>query len=370
MNKNIFLLICFLCTVQLICGQGKPNLYTNDLMYYSIREKAYKNDVDSIRFVISYPFNSNNPTIVLLQGSGNYPIFSYNPIDSTKYLMLPPYYLEQYKSSYNFVYISKPYTLISVPFSTNQVLFDTTFPNYVQFSKMDFLDYYVSQTHQVVAFLKRELLEKQAPIYLIGISQGGRIAIKYSSRYPKEVNKLVLYSSGIMDRSYEKILELRQIDDCNRESDSVRQQQIFDVYHNLSNQRKYVDQSNLNNNNQLRSNISLSHNLFSIYNDFSFHEEMLSNYLLKLDLPILMVYGTLDMKARDNDIIPFFFIQKNKSNLTILPKLNCNHFFEEIQFDKSLNKEIKVFKGYEVYNDILLWLEGNSIGTAINQIKE
>jgi len=75
---------------------------------FSIKDKKY-HEVDSIRFLVSSPINPQNPTIIFLQGSGNYPLIAYMA-DSINFQTIPPFRIDEYKGKYNFVCISKPAT--------------------------------------------------------------------------------------------------------------------------------------------------------------------------------------------------------------------------------------------------------------------
>lgn len=52
------------------------------------------------------------------------------------------------------------------------------------------LDDYVTFLHEFL--IKKKLLSGNAPIVLVGHSFGGRVAVKYIARYPKDISRLVL----------------------------------------------------------------------------------------------------------------------------------------------------------------------------------
>ena len=351
----VYFLFLFFC-LSTCCQNSKIEFVKySGFDYYSIYDSVYEN-IDSIRFIMSSPVTPYNPTIIFLQGSGNYPLIGYfaNLDTIISFALIPPFNIEEYKNSYNFLCIAKPGTPVCVEWSNDKQLplIDTTYLGYNIFNKMDFLDYYVSQTKQVVGHLKNNILDGDAEIYLMGNSQGGRVATKYVYENPKEIDRLILYSSGIVDRHHEEILQWRQLADCGNISDDEAQKNIDEIYKRYADLRDYVDyfrdnpEANIENVEQ--------HNHFM--NDYTYNFDIPINYLTKIDIPILNVYGMRDLKARDNDMLPLIFTRLNKDNITIMPLPDCNHLFVR----ETINDEGKIEQEYigdSVLVKILQWLQ-------------
>ena len=316
--------------------------------YVSILDTAYE-EMDSIRFVIS-PYKAENPTVIFSAGSGNRPLFFVVDGDTNAYINLP-FSVYEYLKDFNFVYISKPGIPLCAEWTENPPLIDTTFPNVMTFYKMDFLDYYVNQLNQVVDYLKKL---SESPIYLIGGSQGGRVISKYASVYQNKVQKIVPFSSGILDRYYEEILYWRQLSDLKQISQEEAQQNIDEVYKRYLSGRDYYNYFEQNPNAESSFPFQEHHSILTNYS-YNF-EEISLNYLLKIDIPILCVYGTSDIKSIDNDMLPLFFARANKNNLTMLPKLYCDHSFFERKHNPKTGEMEEKYIANEVFKEIFLWL--------------
>lgn len=322
--------------------------------YFSIPDAKYK-EIDSIRFLISKLINPQNPTIIFLQGSGNYPLIAYMS-DTVNFQIIPPFNIQQYVGKYNFVAISKPATPLCREWVNNPPLIDTSFANVVTFAKMDFLDYYVYQTAQVIDYLKSKVLRKDSPIYLIGNSHGGKVAIKYASMYPKNIQKLILYSSGVLDLKVQEIYLWRQLSDENKVSEEEAQKNIDAIYQNYLSLKDYFDYFQKSRD---RSDLKDKMELVNHYNAlaaYSYNFDLSLDYLLKVDMPILCVYGTDDLKCRDNDMLPLYFARANKSNLTMMPMLYCNHLFIQTKIDNKSGEKTEKYIGDEVFSKIEKWL--------------
>lgn len=326
--------------------------------YFSIPEKKYK-EVDSIRFIVSSPINPQNPTIIFLHGSGNYPLISYIS-DTINFHIIPPFSISSYLSKYNFVSISKPATPICRKWIDNPPLIDTSFADVVTFAKMDFLDYYVSQTSQVVDYLRSKVLEKNSQIYLIGNSQGGRVAIRYTFLNPKKIQKLILYSSGILDMRMQEIYSWRQLADAKKVSADEAQKNIDAIYQNYISLKNYYDYFKKSwDRNDLKNKMDLIKH-YNALASYTYNYNISLDDLLKINIPILCVYGTDDLKCRDNDMLPLFFARANKSNLSMLPILNCNHIFIETTIEKETGKKSEKYIGDEVFSKIEKWLSNKN----------
>jgi pimeloyl-ACP methyl ester carboxylesterase len=346
---------CFIINVTFAqnCIEKLPEL---GFQYYAIEEKNYT-AIDSIDFFISTPINPSNPTVLFLQGSGNYSLMVYN--DFGYAVLLPPFDIKSYANRYNFIVISKPATPICKQLTLNEMppLLDTTNAHARIFVKMDNLDYYVSQTYQVMQFLKTNILKKTTPIYLIGNSQGGHVATTFTAQYPDLVQKLVLYSCGIFDRYVEEILEWRLKSDrkeISAEEATEKINRLYIDYQGLKEWKAYFQDAIPN---EKKANFWEDVAAYSRDNSCSFNFDISLDHLLQINIPILAVYGTEDLKARDNELLPLFFIRANKTNLTMMPVNNCNHFFVEKTMDSQTGEIKEEYVGDKVFADIEKWFK-------------
>ncbi|MDL2314964.1 alpha/beta hydrolase [Bacteroidales bacterium OttesenSCG-928-C19] len=351
MKKRIALSILTLSFVLNLSAQTCIDRIQNTgYLYVAIPDTIY-NEVDSIRFVMS-PHNPENPTVIFASGSGNGTLFFTTDEYPDHAFINLPFDIHEYGKDFNFVYISKPGTPLCTAWNPNPPLIDTTYPDIMTFYKMDFLDYYVNQMNQVIDYVNKL---SDSPIYLIGGSQGGHVVAKYASVHKDKVKKIVPYSCGILDRLYEEILEWRKQADLGKVSHEDAQKNIDMLHKRYAGNRKFQSFFKQYPNAEIS---GLPENHYRGMTDCSYNFDDISlNHLLQIDIPILCVYGTDDIKARDNDMLPSFFTRADKENLTMLPKLYCDHFFIERKPNPQTGKVEEKYIGHEVFNEIFQWLK-------------
>ena len=76
---------------------------------------------------------------------------------------------------------------------------------------------------------------------------------------------------------------------------------------------------------------------------------------LALNTPIYLAYGTEDRTSDLCDIVPFFFIEKDKTNLTLKRYLGLEHNFFELSENGRANHKKGHWK--EVMQEFIIWLE-------------
>ena len=68
----------------------------------------------------------------------------------------------------------------------------------------------------------------------------------------------------------------------------------------------------------------------------SFSKPQIKDWL-KITIPTYLAYGTNDITSDLCDLVPIFYIQNAKNNLTYKRYVNLNHNFFEVQEDGSTN---------------------------------
>ncbi|MDR0437625.1 MAG: alpha/beta hydrolase [Bacteroidales bacterium] len=327
--------------------------------YFSIPDKAYP-EVDSIRYIVSKPFNPENPTIFFSQGSGNYAVLEYYDYDdgrSWNYLIIPPFQVTDYVENYNFVVIAKPGTPICKPYTGSPPpLIDTAFGNYPLFTKMNFLDYYVKQLNQVVDIIRKQS-NPDAPFFFIGNSQGGEVVTKFVEKHPQKVQRLVIQACGVLDRSFEGVSEYRRLMDIGQISSEEAQKRIDELYLYYDWLKKYSTNfaSEYDYNPEKTPYTEEQHYHIMTHATYSF--DIILPRLQNIDCPLLFVYGTADIKTRSNDLLPFFFTSWGKNNLTMMPILDANHTFSKMVTDPETGEQKQEYIGQEVFARIVEWFE-------------
>jgi hypothetical protein len=84
----------------------------------------------------------------------------------------------------------------------------------------------------------------------------------------------------------------------------------------------------------------------------SFSESFLDDWLA-LDIPIFLAYGTADITSDLCDLVPLFFIQNGKTNLTQRRYLHLEHNFFETKADGRADYEKPHW--HEVTSGFLKW---------------
>ena len=348
-------------TVETICGQIPcwERVEKAGWTYFSISDKKYS-EVDSIRYIVSKPFNPENPTTFFSQGSGNYPVliyYDYNKDSSWNYVLMPPFHVKDYVENYNFVVIAKPGTPICKLYPEEMPLIDTAFGNYQMFYRHDFLDYYVAQLNQVVDIIRKKS-NKNAPFFFIGNSQGGDVVTKFAEKYPKKVQRLILKATSVLDRTLERVFEYRLLADKLEMSSEEAQERINMVYEHYQWKHDYLAKFT-HKFDSIKSpyNDEVWH--YAVMNDAIWNSEIILPKLQHMNMPILVVYGTADLKSRANDILPHFFTLWDKNNLTMLPIIDADHTFVKTIIDKKTGEKKQEYIGDEVFAKIEKWLSTN-----------
>ncbi len=308
-----------------------------DVFVYTI-----SNSEDTIQYIkIGTDTTTVKPTILFLQGSLPIPlIIDFNDF---KHINIPFQYTDLIKE-FHLIEISMPHT----PVETNQnnlnrqfcFTTDTTNENSFkkEYLKNNYLDNYVSRTNSVIIDLLNKKWVNKQQIHLIGHSQGAKIATAVASQNAN-ISTVSLLGFNAFGRFDENI---------RRERNKLRQNKITgDEYLNNINYH-YEKWEEINKNPNDYESGNLNWTSFSI--DYV-------PFLLKINVPIFVGFGTEDISAENCDLLPIIFIENEKSNLTIKPYIGLEHNFFEIK------------NGYpdyqngahwtEVINDIIVWIKNN-----------
>ncbi len=92
------------------------------------------------------------------------------------------------------------------------------------------------------------------------------------------------------------------------------------------------------------------------YKTWTSFSEPLLPYLLKIEVPLLVGYGTNDITSDYCDLLPLDFARNSKTNLTLKPYLDCDHNFTRVKYDKQ-GKEVSREELWDkVTNDFFTWI--------------
>ena len=89
----------------------------------------------------------------------------------------------------------------------------------------------------------------------------------------------------------------------------------------------------------------------------SLEEPAAIEYLLKLDMPILLITGLADHGSLDNKNIPLDFMSHNKHNLTARFYPGYDHNFFKKAVDEHGNPKEPEFHWNDIFDDVRKWID-------------
>lgn len=330
--------------LQLICLQSFSQIGTvieNKATLFSIEQKR-----DTIDFiVVDTVLNEKKPIFLWCQGSLPVPLFC--EVDGYGYYFIgggiSNFDQKEIVKNYHLVIISMPKTPVLakkenlnssfqyIPNAANQNQFLTS---YVE---ADYLDNYVQRASVVLKFLKKQKWVNNEALVVAGHSQGTKIATKIAVEN-KRVTHLGMFAANPFGRIDQYVREAR----LNAQMGLISWERADSIMND-----NYAFYNEINNEDSIAANPSLI--AWKTFTE-TYYDDWLS-----LDIPIYLAYGTEDRTADLCDIVPLFFIEKNKNNLTLKRYLGLEHNFFELTPDGRTNYE----KGHwnEVMKSFVNWLE-------------
>jgi hypothetical protein len=314
-------------------SQKNDDFYINQTGFSKISILSKK---DTISFLTSsQEVKKPKPTILFLQGSLPLPIIFKDSIGASGTIL--PFSIDNYLAKFNFILIPRyGIPLIgSYEKDTNGFL-DTNGKTPFEYTKNNNLKYRTFQAKTVIDYLYKQKWVQKDSIFVIGHSEGYRVAAKLSENN-KKIAKVVCMSANPFNRIAEYIMKSR-IETLSTVSDSLIQKEIdndVEAFKNIS-----------DNIEEYRGNIEL-------YNRMSYNSVLSYESLLKFPNPILVTYGTEDFGSLHNDLLPFL-LRKKKLTMIVYPDLG--HNYEKKEFDKKGNSIESSYHWDTVFRDIQNWL--------------
>lgn len=282
-----------------------------DVLSYSIHTPS-----DTIEYIkIGTDTTTAKPTILFLQGSLPAPLI-FN-MGSYKHINLP-FDHAALAAEYNIVEISMPKTPVEVATGHLNADYnyvpDTASPG--SFSKAylkgNYLENYVERAELVIADLMTKQWVLKDSLILIGHSQGAKVAavVAVGNRQVACVALLGFNAYGRYDvyvRNERGRLRSGQVSDeeCLADMDSLYQR-----WKDINATPNDAGKGHLN------------------WTTFSINYVP---YLLKIQAPIFIGYGTEDLGAANCDLLPLEFISHGKTNYTLKPYFGMDHNFFELK---------------------------------------
>lgn len=274
------------------------------------------------------------PTILFLQGSLPLPII-FKDKESTNTLI--PFDIKPYTKKFNFVIIArKGIPLIGSYDEDSKGYYTRDRETPILYIQNDNLIYRAFQAKEVVNYLYKQKWVKKDSIYVIGHSEGYRVAAKISENN-KKIAKLVCMSADPFNRITEEINKERY-NYLIMDKDSISQIKISRLINDYKNISKNIE--------MYKSDIEL-------YNWASYNSELTFNSFKKFENPILITYGTNDISSFHNDLLPFL-LKGKKLTVKAFPDLDHNYFKNE--FDKNGKNLENSYHWDDVFKSVVEWL--------------
>ncbi len=249
-----------------------------------------------------------------------------------------PFNADSLAMHFHLAIISKPYVPLIANIKTlgeEYTYKDGTgmFPkNYL---KRNLLDYYVNRNLAVIQFLQNQPWISTKALVVAGHSEGSTIAAKLASVNPK-ITHLIYSGGNPMERIVTVIEQLRAAE---TDSNGYAEEQ-FKTWKTV-----VSDPDNMNN---------LQGDTYKATYEFSMPP---LHYLEKLEIPILVTYGTKDAGAPFNDCLRIEMIRQKKKNFTFRALIGTEHNYFPVKSNGQI--DYNTFNWVKVAQDWNKWLMEN-----------
>lgn len=340
MKYRILIISFFLLLTQFVFSQTHSAISPKDFGFTAF---SIKGTLDKIDFIVSdTSFKTRKPIFLYCQGSLPYALF-YKEDSLHTWNQTTPIDYKKHLDEYYFVEISKP----GIPIFTSTADSDYYYidPQTRQTPKKywdnNYLDYYVTAANDVINYLFKQKWVDKSKLIIAGHSQGSKVVSKLGAINQK-VTHVVYLAGNPLGRFDQYIRGERRDALLGKISAEEAQKNIDKLY---SQWKKMCADSN----NTYRTSGD------SYQSIMSFSQPLLP-YLLKINVPLFVGYGTNDITSDYCDLLPLDFDRLGKTNLTMKPYLGADHNFSKITYDKT-GKIISTEDLWEKVNDdIFKWI--------------
>lgn len=325
--STLFLLIC----ISYTSGQKFVKNYDIDSLSLIHKRISVKNDSINFLEITKDPESGRKKDLIFfLQGSDPSPLISED--DNGKFLLLP-FDIKQLSRENIFVVISKPKIPVYQHFKDLDDHFkiddQKILMSYFKYNTLQYLSDEVNLLTKIYAKDKRI-----RNIYVIGHSQGGRVALHIRH---KKIRKIAVLSVNLFGRYEESINRMRYEEISGQDSTLDKKiEQEYLSYHQLIRRTRFGDTLD---------DLSLrSYKTFTIPGSFT--------ELEKIKIPVLIAYGSNDIGvAFSNDIIRFRLAGKENFSFQVYPLMS--HNFERHTQAKNENEN----HWQQVFEETVTWLK-------------
>lgn len=283
------------------------------------------------------------PLLIFRQGSMPIPLFGIYKRGISAIIF--PFKVKDYVKDYHVVAIAKPGVALMADSATMAQTVETRDPKFSSRNYLDhnYLDFYVNQTSQVIDYLVKQPFIDKAKIAICGGSEGYPVSIKVAATN-RNITHLIAFSGLLEGRWQAQLRETRERANMGEYTQQQAQEAIESMYAYWREVLKNPTSTK-------------SEGGDTPYATYSFSTSKNLEHLLSLNIPIYICYGTADLAASLNDLLPIEFASKGKNNLTLKPYLDYDHTFFQFKRDDKGKVIDKVYKGDEVAQDYMNWLK-------------
>lgn len=336
MKSTITIILLFI--VQIIFGQNL-NVINNQAIQFSLKQKN-----DTIDFiVIDTKLDRVKPIFLFCQGSLPLPLFVKTAKEKIWMIGggITNFDLDEIKKNYHLIVISMPKTPVIVDeknlnesycYIPNAEKPDEFDADYV---KSDYLENYENRAKAVLKFLRKQKWVDNSKLIVAGHSQGSKVTTLIALNN-KKVTNLGLFGANPFGRIDQNIRNYRKSAESKQMTWEEADERIENTYKML---KDSYDEKILKENPDLLAWKSFSRPLI---NDW-----------LKIKIPTYLAYGTNDIASDLCDLVPLFYIQNSKTNLTYKRYLNLEHNFFEVKENGRADYEKEHWQ--EVMNEFIKW---------------
>lgn len=282
---------------------------------------------DTISFIHSNLNEKSKPTIIFVQGSLPIPLVLK---DNNDLWINLPFDYTKFNKEINLIIINRKGVPLISDYNDYEKFQNNPSKEYLE---NDNLYYRVFQVEEVLKYLKKQKRVDNNNIFIVGHSEGYRVVAKVAERNPK-IKKIACLAADPLNRISENIIRLQQ-ENIALENDSIR---VLKIYKEIN------DYKNLKNFNVMENDMM---------NFVSYNENPPINSFKKYKNPVLISYGTNDVRAFNNNLLPLLI---NKKNLELKIYPDLDHNFIKKEFDKDGNPLEDSYHWDRVFKDVVDWL--------------
>lgn len=331
----IFILLCYSFTS--LRGQN----FTAE--QFGFRHIFYKYNSEGVDILIKSKEGEKfkkKPLFFFCQGSLPKPLIKYSDGGNHIYSVFP-FSPDSIINDYHLVIVSKPFIPLiydAEKLGKGLVYLDEKghFPK--EYSNRNYLDYYVERNIKIIEYLQSLNWVSNYKTVVCGHSEGSTIAAKMA--FVSQYITHLIYSGGNPMGSIVTMIQQQRAEETDTDSTRYAEDEI-----------KYWEQVVADKTSFDNSQGDTNKGTY----DFSTPPPI--EYLEKLQIPVLVCYGTKDWGAPYVDYLRVDVIRKDLKNFNFIPYIGTDHNFFPLTSDNK--PDYSVFNWDKVASDWLLWLKDN-----------